>query len=314
MAAAKLSGNIGTGIDIGLLGNVDEYYGSDEYLTEKSLEFSLADSTFDDSSFFDKYKNEKSFHTILRMRKEIYDYSKLGAIYSDARIKDTFSRTYGLDGDLLIAGDYSLTFQALHSETKDLMLNYTNDPAFFLNLFRGSRTFNFQLSYTDIFPNFEMANGFLTRDPDYREFSGQVWYDIRSEDSFVYLIRPAFYATQMYNHDENSPAKNGRKIESYLSPSVQLNTKGQITLSGSYFRQFEDYLGYGFNLNQYLFSFSTQTIPWFYASGTLFWGDGIYYDAIYEEREPFLGYTHTIRWGFEFKPISQWATGLSGSH
>ena len=68
-------------------------------------------------------------------------------LYSDFRLKDAFSRTYGIDGDLIIAEDYSLTFQALHSETKDLMLNYKNDPAFYLNLFRGSRTFNFQIFY-----------------------------------------------------------------------------------------------------------------------------------------------------------------------
>jgi hypothetical protein len=312
--AVKLSGNLGHGYEIGLLGDIDEYYGSEEYLTEKALEFSQTDSTFDDSTFFDKYKNKKSFHTILRLRKEIYDFSKIGAIYTDVRLKDFFSRTYGIDGDLLIAGDYALTFQALHSETKDLSLSYKNDPAFYLDLFRGSRTFNFRLFYTDIFPDFEMANGFLQRDPDYREIGAQTWYDIRSDNSFIYLIRPTLYLTQMYDHDPKEPIKSGRKIESYISPSIKLMTKGQISLSGSYFRQFEDYLGYGFDLNQYLVNISAQTLPWLFAFGYFFWGDGIYYDAIYYDQEPFLGYTHTINWGFEFKPISNWATRLSGNH
>jgi hypothetical protein len=314
LIAAKLTGNLGRGYEIGLLGDVDEFYGSDEFLTEKATEFSQIDSTFDDSTFLNTYKNEKSFHTILRLRKEIYEYSKMGAIYSDYRLKDAFSRTYGIDGDLIIAGDYSLTFQALHSETNDLMLNYKNDPAFFLNLFRGSRTFNFQLFYKDVFPDFEMVNGFQERDPDYREIGAQFWYDIRSENSFVYLIRPNFYVTQMYDHDQNDPIKNGKKIESYIAPSLSLMTLGQISLSGSYFREFEDYLGYGFDLNQYLVNVSSRTIPWFYVFGYFFWGDGIYYDAVYYDREPFLGYTHTINWGFEFKPISQWATRLSGNH
>jgi hypothetical protein len=61
-------------------------------------------------------------------------------------------------------------------------------------------------------------------------------------------------------------------------------------------------------------NFTSQTIPWFYAVGSFFWGDGIYYDAVYFDQEPFLGYTHTLSWSFEFKPISQWATRLSGNH
>jgi hypothetical protein len=314
LLSVKMTGNVGNGYGLGLLGDADEYYGSEEFLTARAQEFSLTDSTFDDSAFYDKYKDKKSFHTIVRLRKEIYDYSKLGVIYTDMRIQDTYSRTYGIDGDLLIAGEYSLTFQALHSETRDLMLNYKNDPAFYVNLHRGTRTFNFQLFYTDIFPDFEMANGFLQRDPDYRQLGAQVWYDIRSDNSFIYLVQPAIYLTQMYEHDKEEPIKNGRKIESYIAPSLTLQTLGQISVSGSYFRQFEDYLGYGFDLNQYLIDISSQTLSWLYAVGYAYWGDGIYYDAFYSGQEPFLGSTRTINWGLEFKPISNWATRLSGNH
>lgn len=314
LGAVKLSGNLGSGFELGVLGNVDEYYGSDEFLSLKALESSLMDSTFNDTILNKTYKNEKSYHTVVRMRQKIYDYSKMGVIYSDFHIKDAFSRTYGIDGDLIIAEDYSFTFQALHSETKDLTLNYKNDPAFSLSLFRGSHAFNFQIFYNDVFPNFEIANGFLQRDPDYREFGTHIWYDIRSEDSFVYLIRPSIYLTEMYDHDKNEPLKNGKRIESYIAPSLSLQTRGQISLSGSYFRQFEDYLGYGFDLNQYIVNITSQTIPWFYAVGSFFWGDGIYYDAVYLNQEPFLGFTHTLNWSFEFKPISQWATRLSGNH
>jgi len=314
LLAVKMTGNVGSGYEIGLLGDIDEYYGSKEFLAERVLEFSQTDSTFDDSAFYDMYKGKKSFHTIVRLRKEIYDYSKIGAIYTDMRLQDTFSRTYGIDGDLLIAGEYSLTFQALQSETRDLLLNYKNDPAFLVNLYRGTRTFNFQLFYTDIFPDFEMANGFLQRDPDYRELGAQVWYDIRSDDAFIYLARPAIYLTQMYDHDKQEPIKNGRRIENYVAPSLTLQTRGQISVSGTYFRQFEDYLGYGFNLDQYLIDISSHTLPWLYALSSVYWGDGIYYDAPYLGQEPFLGNTRTINWGLEFKPISNWATRLSGNH
>jgi hypothetical protein len=172
----------------------------------------------------------------------------------------------------------------------------------------------FRLFYTDIFSDFEVANGFLERDPNYRDMGVQVWYDIRSDDSFIYLARPSLYLTQMYDHDPEDPIKNGKKIESYIYPSLQLMTRGQISFRGSYLRQFEDYLGYGFDLNQYWVELSTQTLPWLYAFGDVFWGDGIYYDAVYYDQEPFTGNTRTITWGLEFKPINNWATRLSGNH
>jgi hypothetical protein len=314
LLAVKMTGNVGNGYELGLLGNMDEYYGSKEFLAEKAIEFSQTDTTFDDSTLYDTYQNKKSFHTIVRLRKEIYDYSKIGIIYTDMLLQSAFSRTYGFDADLLIAGEYSLTFQALQSETRDLLLNYKNDPAFFVNLYRGSRTFNFQLFYTDIFPDFEMANGFLQRDPDYRELGAQLWYDIRSDNAFMSLVRPTIYLTQMYDHDMHEPIHNGRKIESYIAPSLMLMTRGQISFTGTYFHQFEDYVGYGFNLNQYLIDISSQTLPWLYADCYAFWGDGIYYDAIPLGYEPFLGHTRTINWKLEFKPISNWSTLLSGNH
>ena len=55
--------------------------------------------------------------------------------------------------------------------------------------------------------------------------------------------------------------------------------------------------------------FSTKTLPWLYADVSIFWGDGIFYS-----NNPFLGKTHTINWGLEFKPIKNWATLLSGSN
>jgi hypothetical protein len=302
IGGVKLTGSL-AGYETGLLGGIDEYYGSEEYLSEIAYQRSLQDTAFDQNGFYDKYKGEYSYHSILRLRKEVWDYSNMGFLFTDKRFKDTYNQVYGIDGNVLIASEYSVSFQALNSVTKDFFdMAQKTDPAFYFNLFRGSRTFNFQIFYNDIFPDFRMENGFLAREPDYREGGIQLWYDIRSDNSFFYLARPALYITQMYNHA-------GQKLESYLAPSLTLGAKGQNSLTAGYYQQFEEFGGSNFNKNQYLLDYSSQSISWLYANVYAFWGDGIYYSSA-----PFLGDTRTINWSLEFKPIPNWATAFGGRH
>lgn len=206
----KLTGNLG-GYEIGILGSADEYYGSTEYLTnEYNNNPNSPNNPVDSTAFVDKYKNKQSYHTILRLRKDILDYSNMGLLFTDLHLKDVYSRTYGIDGNFLIANDYAFTFQALNSDTKDFLeTEVKSDPAFYLNLFRGSRTFNFQVFYNDVFPDFRVANGFMEREPDYREGGLQVWYDFRSDDSFLQVIQPMVFVSQMYDHpnDEHTSTK-----------------------------------------------------------------------------------------------------------
>ena len=88
-----------------------------------------------------------------------------------------------------------------------------------------------------------MENGFLER-TDFRKFGTYMWYDIQSETSFFRLIRPSFYAYQMYNHDN-------LKIEQFLAPSLTIQTKGQTEFTFSYYRTTEEYYQFNFNKNQY---------------------------------------------------------------
>jgi hypothetical protein len=227
----------------------------------------------------------------------------MGILFTDKHFKDTHSMTYGIDGNLLIANEFSVSFQALNSNSKDFFADTTrNDPAFYFNLFRGSRTFNFQIYYNDVFPDFEVANGFIERDSDYREGGVHFWYDFRSNDSFTYLVQPSLFINQMYDHA-------GNKIESYIAPSLSLSAKGQNTLTLAYYRQFEEFLSADFNKNQFLVSLGSKTLSWLFANFSVFWGDGIYYSY-----DPFPGSNRSITWSTEFKPFKSWATLLSGSN
>jgi len=298
----KMTANT-SGLEIGALGGIDEYYGSEEYLSSSALVRQYYDPDFNRDAFMDKYLNVKSYHSILRLKQGIWDYSHIGLLLTDKRIQDSYSTTYGIDGNLLIANEYSLTFQALNSHSRDVYSNsYKSDPAFYLSLFRGSRTFNFQLLYNDIFPNFEVANGFIER-TDYREGIAQVYYDFRFTNSFFNLLRPVMYVTQMYNHE-------GKKIESYLNPRFMIESRGNNSLTLSYARQFEEYAGFDFNKNVYWIDLTSKTFSWLFFNASAVWGDGIYYNAVYYQLEPFLGDMRSLQLGFEFIPFKNWTTDI----
>lgn len=300
IAGLKFTGKSG-GYEVGILQGVDEYYGSQDYLEEKALiQKHYYDPAFDDSAYINKYQNKKSVHSVLRIKKNIWNYSQIGAIISDVRHYDTYSTTYGLDGNFLLFNEYFITFQALNSNTKGHFdTEAIQDPAFHINLFRGSSTFNFQLSYNDVYPDFEVANGFLER-KDYREGLVHVWYDFRQAQSIFGLIRPSIYYMQMYNHD-------GRKIEGYLGPSLTFEAQGNNSLSISFFRQFEEYAGEDFDKTWYYITYANKTFRWLFFDSRVYFGDAIYYDALNYGIPPFLGKFRSFDTNVDLRPVNNWS-------
>jgi len=298
----KTTGQIGD-YTIGLLGGIDEYYGSKDYFEERSL----YNPEFSSPEFINKYQNKRSYHAIVRMQKNIWDYSNIGILATDKEFDDLYSRTFGIDGRFIFSNEYIFTFQALHSQSKNFFeTEQKEDPAFYAELFRRTRTFSFQLFYNDIFPNFEAENGFLER-TDFRKFGTYLWYDIQSDKSFFRLVRPSFYAYQMYNHDN-------LKIEQFLAPSLTIQTKGQTEFTFSYYRTTEEYYQFNFNKNQYYFNLSNKTFPWLFIDFDAIFGDGIYYNSIYYGIDPFLGSVQSISTSLQLKPTNQWTSEFSANN
>jgi len=297
----KTTGQIGD-YSIGVLAGIDEYYGSKNYLEEESYYKALYDTAFNTSEFMKQYQNEQSYHGVVRLQKNIWDNSNIGILATDKEFGDLYSRTFGVDGRFIYSNEYIFTFQALHSQSKNFFeTEQKQDPAFYAELYRRTRTFSFQLFYNDIYPNFEAENGFLER-TDFRKFGTYMWYDIQSDKSFFRLIRPNFYAYQMYNHEN-------LQIEQFLAPSITIQTKGQTELSLSYYRIMEEYVGINFNKNQFYLNLSNKTFSWLFIDIDAIVGDGIYYGI-----DPFLGSVQSITTTLQLKPTNQWTNELSANN
>ena len=302
----KTSGHIGD-YTIGILGGIDEYYGNKNYIENIAFSRAYYDSAFNANEFINKYEGKQSYHSVIRLQKNIFDYSNIGILATDKEFNDLYSRTFGVDGRFIFSNEYIFTFQALHSQSKNFFESaQKEDPAFYAELFRRTRTFSFQLFYNDIFPNFEAENGFLER-TDVRKLGTYLWYDVQSETSFFRLIRPNFYAYQIYNHDNI-------KIEQFLAPSLTIQTRGQTEISFSYYRMIEEFIGFNFNKNQFYFNLNNKTFSWLFFEIDAIAGDGIYYNSIYEGIDPFLGNLYSITTKLQIKPTNQWANEFSANN
>lgn len=299
----KTTGQIGDYL-IGVIAGIDEYYGSKQYLNDISYYESFYNENFNSSEFIKKYQYKHSTHGIIRLQKNIWDYSNIGIIATDKEFGDLYSRTFGLDGRFVYNNEYIFTFQALHSLSKNFSeTEEKQDPAFYAELYRRTRSFSFQLFYNDIFPHFEAENGFLQR-TDIRQFGTYVWYDIQSEKSFFRLFRPNFYGYQIYNHDDI-------EIEQFLAPSLTIQTSGQTELTLSYYHMMEEYIGFNFNKDQYFLNLNNKTFSWLFFDVEGIAGDGIYYNAAYEGIDPFKGYVQSITTTLQLKLTSQWNNEIS---
>jgi len=303
----KATGQIGD-YSVGILGGIDPYYGTSEYLADISKYQHYYDPGFNQNDFINSFKNKDSYHGVFRLKKNIWDYSSIGVLATDKEQGDVYSRTIGVDGRFIIASQYVLSFQALHSLSKNYFdTKQKENPAYKASLYKGSRTFSYQLFYTDIYPDFEAANGFLER-TDIREFGAYLWYDFLSDKSFFKMIRPNIYSYRTYNHEN-------QQIEQMISPALTFELRGQTECSLSYIRMMEEFYGSNFNKNQYMLSFTNKTFSWLFLNVEAIAGDGIFYDGpYYYSIPPFLGFVHNIVSGLELKPTSQWSTEFKVSN
>lgn len=145
----KTTGKVGD-YSIGILGGMDEYYGSKEHLEN----FALANDK--------KYRYKHSYHGIVRLQRNIWDYSNIGFLATDKEFSDLYSRTFGLDGRFIYDNEYIFTFQALHSQSKNFFdTEEKQDPLFMLNFIAGQELSVFKFFIKIYFQNLRLRMGSL---------------------------------------------------------------------------------------------------------------------------------------------------------
>jgi hypothetical protein len=296
--AAKTSGRIGT-FDIGYVLAYDENTPFIVPFEEKSSIIST---------------NKKSFSNIFRIKKNFKDESYLGFILTDREVRkdngnifdiDGFNRTFGIDGRIMMYNYYSLTFQFLGYQTRELNDStvYYDPEKFdggkytgtfdgekftgfgsYVDLLRSAKYWNFSVSYNDASPVARRDNGFLENN-NYKTFSTSQSYMFYPDGKIVQRIQSQIYGIVRHNYD-------GKLKEVFVEPNIWMKFAHQVQLSAGYFLvNNEDFGGvYNKYANRAFINLNVNTLE--NLSGSLYYEMGKY---IIRQGTPYVGY------GFRFE-------------
>ena len=105
---------------------------------------------------------DSPIYNLLRVRRDLGGQSTLGGAYTDKIDGDEFNRVGALDGRLVFAEKYAITFQGGGSVTRTAGETRWA-PMWALSLNRAGRAFGLNVSTQGFHPDFEAAGGFISR-------------------------------------------------------------------------------------------------------------------------------------------------------
>ena len=105
---------------------------------------------------------DRRIYNLVRLRRDLGGQSTIGAAYTDKIDGDNYNRVAAVDGRLVLARKYAVTFQGAASFTRRGGTT-TSAPLWDLRVDREGRRFGFNYSMRGIHPDFRAESGFISR-------------------------------------------------------------------------------------------------------------------------------------------------------
>lgn len=172
-----------------------------------------------------------------RVNRDVGSLSDVGIIYADREYLDSYNRAGGLDYRVRVKNKWTLTGQAITSETKNIS-NSTNgeQECELLTLYCSGQVYSQQVNYSSLHTNWwlsynDTAAGFVTdtgffRRPDVREPNGYYGYTFRPKSGWILSHGPGIYSERIWDH-------TGLPLDFYLNPSYFFTFKRRTSLSAN---------------------------------------------------------------------------------
>lgn len=192
--------------------------------------------------------DKKSLSNILRAKQDILKDSYVGALITDRELSGSFNRVIGIDGSIRFKTIYNLSFQTLGSWTKepndttlfagypDLTFgkNYSaafdgesfSGVAYRFGLNRSARYWNFNIYHQNLSPTFRADDGFIEQN-NHKKSYALTWLTFWPNKWMIEQIQPGISAHVTHNY-------RGVLKDQEISPSIQIQFKGQTSLSSCY--------------------------------------------------------------------------------
>ncbi len=238
----------------------------------------------------DPNANKRADFYATRLNRDIGKLSDVGVIYADREYVDSFNRAGGFDYRARFGKGWTVTGQALTSQTKNLTNNTPGEQycenyaltcsgqAYFQQVRYSNLHWSWWLAYNDNSAGFVTDTGFFQR-PDIREPNGHIGYTFRPASGPILSQGPSLYAERIWDH-------TGVPLDAYVNPSWSVEFKGRTSLSawaqlGQDRLRPIDYSALPADVehhsNQAGFSFYTSPVPYLAVGGGYYQGTAINY-------------------------------------
>ena len=184
----------------------------------------------------DPNANQRAEFYAVRVNRDIGKLSDVGLMYADREYVNSFNRAGGFDYRARMGKAWTLTGQAVTSQTENLSNstpgeqeceNYAltcSGQAYYQQVSYSDLHWSWWTAYSDTSAGFVTDTGFFRR-PDTREPDGAVGYTFRPASGPILSHGPSLYTERIWDH-------TGLPLDYYLNPSYSVTFKGRTSLSG----------------------------------------------------------------------------------
>jgi hypothetical protein len=152
-----------------------------------------------------------------RVNRDIGKQSDVGVIYAQRSYLSSFNRDAGADYRVRLGQRWTLTGQAVTSQTGNLDGSRRSGQAYVQGVTYSDLHRNAWFSYNDIAAGYETQTGFFTR-PDVREPNGQVSYTFRPHGGPLLSHGPSVYFERIWDH-------TGLPLDGYVDTTYNFSFK-----------------------------------------------------------------------------------------
>lgn len=179
--------------------------------------------------------NTRAGNFLARLNRDVGPLSNFGFIYADREYQGSFNRAGGFDYRARLRNRWTLTGQAVTTETSNVSNSTQGEQSCeLLTLYCSGQAYSQRVSYGDLHRSAwigynDTAAGFVTdtgffRRPDVREPNGFAGYTFRPAHGVIQSHGPGVYSERIWDH-------NGIPLDFYFNPSYRVNFKARTSVS-----------------------------------------------------------------------------------
>jgi hypothetical protein len=245
---------------------------------------------------FSSLHDERAAVSVVRVYRELGKESRVGVIASSRDFSGSSNRLFGFDTRLKLGRNWTLSGQAMGSETHDLNNSRRDGTALYVSVSQSSLHFHYNSYYRDRSSGFDAQTGFIQR-VDMREAGQTIGYSWRPKKSKLVSFGPSFSSSAIYDHQ-------GTLTDWQFNPSFMLELTRYTNITIGRSESYELFGNIDFRKSSNNVNFYSEWFKWLHLSFDLGQGDSINYFPGYGLK-PFLAKSFEGTFQLTLQPFSR---------